>query len=155
MRRSHDDIASIELATFAVARERCLHESLTQRSILQGAEPWLAAGVLKLDDELAFLLFGVRGIDHALHLIVREAGKFFFLIDDHRRRVSLLQNILLEIRLQFRQLGVDLFELLLLRIGQLGSRAHEILVITFEQISRFRIEPELVALLIKRLDSRE
>ena len=100
-------------------------------------------------------MFCLRGIDHALHLIVREAGELFFLTDEHGRGISLLQNILLEIRLQLGQLGIDPFQLLLIRIGELGSRAHEILVVAFEQISRIGIEPELIALRIKLLDSRE
>ena len=96
-----------------------------------------------------------RGRGNACHLVIGKTGQIFLAIDDDRGCVLFLQNILLELGLQSCQLGIDFLELFLVRIGELRARAHEILVVTFEQIGRFRIEAELVALLIKRLDSRE
>ena len=57
--------------------------------------------------------------------------------------------------LQGRQLGIDLLELFLVRIGELRAGAHEILVIALEQISRFRIESEVGAIVVKLLHARE
>ena len=101
-------------------------------SVLQRAEQRLASRVLKLDHKLPFLVLRFRRVDHALHLIVRQAGKLFLLIDDYRRCIPLLQHILFEIRLQCRQLGVDLLQLLLVGVGQLRACAHKILVVTLE-----------------------
>ena len=103
----------------------------------------------------AFLVLRFRGRGNACHLVIGKTGQIFLAIDDDRGCVLFLQNILFELGLQSCQLGIDFLELFLVLIGELRARAHEILVVTFEQIGRFRIEAELIALLIKRLDSRE
>ena len=56
-------------------------------------------------------------------------------VDHNRGSVFLLQNILCELGLQRRQLGIDFLELLLSGIGELRARPHEILVVTLEQIT--------------------
>ncbi len=115
----------------------------------------LAGRVLHLNDEFAFLVLRFRGRGNACQLVIGKTGQIFLAIDHDRGCVLFLQNILLELGLQSCQLGIDFLQLFLVGIGELRSRAHEILVVTFEQIGRFRIESELIALLIKRLDSRE
>jgi len=58
-----------------------------------------------------------------------------------------------ELNLESRE--IDFFELFLVRIRELRARAHEILVIALEQISRFRVESEVVAIVVKLLDASE
>src|SRR5207249_11990452 len=55
LRGAQDSVERIELAAFAVARERRLQDPLAQRSILQRAKQRLPGRVLELNDELAFL----------------------------------------------------------------------------------------------------
>ena len=62
---------------------------------------------------------------------------------------------MLEIGLQRRQFGIDLLQLFLVRIRKFRAGADEIFVITLEQVSRLRIEAELVAIVVKLLDAGE
>ena len=153
--RAQNDLAGIKLAAFTVAPERRPYNALTQLSILQRPEQWLPRRVLHLNDELAVLVLGLRRVGNGCHLAVRKTGELFLAIDHDRRRVLFLENVLFELRLQCRQLGIDLLQLFLVRIRQLGAGAHEILVVTLEEIGGFRIEAEFVAAVVKLLDPRE
>ena len=78
LRRANHDIARIELAAFAVARKRGLHDLLAQRAILQRPEHRLAGRVLEPDNELAFLVLVFRGRGRARDLVVGKTGEIFF-----------------------------------------------------------------------------
>ena len=115
----------------------------------------LSGRVLQLNDEFAFLVLRFCRRGNACHLVIGKTAQIFLLIDDDRGCVLFLQNILLKLGLQGCQLGIDFLELFLVRIGELCAGAHEIFVITLEQISRFRIESEVVAIVVKLLHARE
>ena len=152
---ANHDIAGVEVPAVTIAREGSLHDPFAQWSILQRAEWRLPCGVLKLNDELAFLVLGFRRIDQARNLVVGKTSEIVFAIDHNGRSVFLLQNILFKLRLQRRELGVNLLQFLFLGIGQFRTRAREIFVITLQQISRFGIEPEFVTIVVKLLDAPE
>src|SRR5205085_9534512 len=71
------------------------------------------------------------------------------------RGVLFLQNSLLELRLQRCQFSIDLLQLFLVGIGKLRAGADEVFVITLEQIGGLRIEPELIAIVVELLNTRE
>ena len=132
LRCAQDNIARVELPAFAVPGERCLHDALAQWSILQRAEQRLPSRVLKLNDQLAFLVLGFRSRNDASHLVVCEAGQLFFAIDDDRGRIPFFEHVLLKLRLQSRQLGINLLQLLFVGVGQFRACPHKILVIPLE-----------------------
>jgi hypothetical protein len=108
-----------------------------------------------LNDEFAFLLLRFRRCGNACHLVFGKTAQIVLAIDNDRGCILFLQNILFDLGLQSCQLGVDFLELLLVRIGEFRARAYEILVIALEQISRFRVESQVVAIVVKLLDTRE
>src|SRR5207244_3397653 len=77
LRGANHNIASVELATFAVAGKRCLHDPLAQWSILQRAEQWLAGRVLHLDDKLSVLMFCFGSVGDTRHLVIEKTGEIF------------------------------------------------------------------------------
>ena len=87
---ANDDFPSIELAAFAVAGERCLHQALAQRTVLQRLKRGLACGVLKAQDKLAFLMLVFRGGGGSGDLVVGKTGKVFSTIDHHGGSVLFL-----------------------------------------------------------------
>jgi len=57
--------------------------------------------------------------------------------------------------LERREFSVDLLQLLLVRIRQFRARTDEILIVTLQQIARFRVKSELLPIGIKLLDACE
>ena len=128
---------------------------LTHRAVGERHEQRLLRGVLERDHVLALepAILGVvrRGGD----LGVAQSRQIGTLVGDERPGLGAGDELLLERRLQGRGFLVDLAQSRLVGLGEAGAGAHEVVVVHLEQHPRFRIERELVALGMDRLDPGE
>ena len=84
---------------------------------------------------------------------IAEAGELFARLDEDRGGVGFLQEVLLELRGERRELGIHRLEGILLGRGEFGASANEIEMISFEHPQRLRVQAELGTIFVELADA--
>jgi hypothetical protein len=126
-----------------------------QRAVRQLLEHRLDRGVLERQHPLACHPARRRGLGGGADLLGREPGELLVVLDDDRAVLGRREHALAERGRVRRQLLVQRLQGRLVGVGQLRAGADERVLVAIEQLDRLGIEPELVALLVERVDARE
>ena len=74
-------------------------------------------------------------------------------VDHHRAFVAVLDHAVAEVGGQLGQLGVDVLDLLLVGVAQLGAGSHEVGVVALDQTLRLGVHALRIAFVMDRLDA--
>ncbi len=149
------DVAAVELAAMAATGQRGGHQAFAHGAVAQHGQRRLAGSVGDGDQELAVHALGLGGSGGRVDGRVRHTGHLGAGIDHQGRGVGFLQHVLGEGRLQGGDVGVDGFQFFLVGGRQLGAGTHEIGVVAFQQVLRFPVQVQLVALGVQGVDAGE
>ena len=117
----------------AAARHRILVDAPAQGAVVELGFRRLAGGVEQGDHVLAGKRPRLGGFRGGGDLFVAEALEAVAAVDHDRGIVHFGQHVLAELGSELGHLGIDLADARLLRVGQRGAGAHEILVTLFQQ----------------------
>ena len=151
-----DDVAIVELAALAVARERGLHDTLAQRAILAAKRAAAGRSCSAARTQTCLLCCSAfAAVGGGGDFIIGKTVQLFATYRPRSNRRFSPSARFAERGLQARQLRVHRLELGFISLGEFRARAHEILVIALQQIFRLGIQTEFVARVVEGLDPGE
>ena len=148
-------LAVVELAAVAAAVERGVHQLFAQGAALQRRQRRLARGVLQGEQVLAVELLCLGRLGRRGDRVVGQTLEVVLLVHHDSTGVGFLEQLLAELGLQRGELRVEILQLGLVGVVELGAGADEIGVVAPQQALAFGVEAELVALVVQRLHARE
>ncbi len=137
------------------AAERGGQQPLAHRAVLQRGQLALVGEQLEAEHVTALVAKGGGVLGGARHRVGGQPGQLRGVVQDQRPGLGVGQQVLLEGGPRRRQLGVQLPQLLLALFGQPGAGPDELAVVVLQQPERLRVETELGAGLVQRVEAGE
>ena len=150
-----DNLLVIVLVVVVATVDVSLEDLLTKLAIISVLQERHNARVLQGEDPFARHARLLGSLGRVGDQRLGQARKILFLVDHQLERVGLLQHVLAKGQLQHGDLAVQLAQLSLVGLRQVGATAHEILIGLLEKLHLLLVEAQLVFLVINRLDTGE
>ena len=115
--------------------------------VLQAGQGRLTTGIQQRDHVLPRKVAFSSFLTGCLLQCFIQPRHFFFRIDNDCQIIDFTQDILAELRLQGRHLGVDLPHSVLLRLSQSSSGPDKVKMVLLQQAQRLRFESQLLSLI--------